>query len=830
MVPAPLPLSPFLLSLLLMELIGDVGCLDGSAASDFFIEHPKSQSVTLNSTFILRCRFRIEIFQSAEQEGRPRIDWSRNGFGIGGTPEDIRQAGIGINYPESRYSLPYNLQEGQYDLQITNAQLKDDGKYLCQLTYRGKAYHSQDAIVEVLVPSKPPFLRQLDPLNSSAYRPVDSDVRATVFEGSILKLQCIAEEGKPGARLLWLVDGIPVNGKNLQLEYFETFTAGFTMNVTAEKLESTLPPFFVTTISTLSATVTKLHHGRQIQCRAENRGYEKYKSKPANTIIEVHYAPVVKMASRSANELGNYAENDVVSFSCEAEGRPNEFRWVWSLNGNELSNVRENWHRLRLTRDLQNSTLRCTAISNQAGYAETVLNFTSPPKFLQTSTLLYAGSVGESARMECATEGNPPPRIEWRRSRTGDLLARGRFLHRPKIQPEDFGSYTCIATVRGYPSISKEIWLSEKTAPSIKPAEVVLAATGAPARLTCTVLSVPLPPTNEPHWYRRGIRVSQAAHRTFESEEFTGGVVYVLKFSHVLPTDFGFYNCTASNGYGTASQTLELRQKDELSVSLVAVVAVAVILFIIFGISFLVYWRKRRDRRTQTKNVMFADGLSSFNRHPKMTPKNNYYFEKMQPTESHMRSSPDLQKEETYCPHSNSDSTEVDSYTSFQPLRYQAAPANARNLPVPGHANYRSAYSAGQSNYAGRLARSRSPPVCAYALTPEKGIPVCANMAVALTSCRDLQLANGSEICIPSFAVACPCSSGIDPEYQRLPINFINAQPSDGTSDSFRRNTDDKEEGDEEAATTKLHHIGYVPLTSLPPNSDIILNTQVTNV
>ncbi|VDL91292.1 unnamed protein product [Schistocephalus solidus] len=751
---APVALSPLLLPLLLMELISDVGCLDGGAPSDFFIEHPKSQSVTLNSTFILRCRFRIEIFQSAEQEGRPRIDWSRNGFGIGGTPEDIHQAGIGANYPESRYSLPYNLQEGQYDLQITNAQLKDDGKYVCQLTYRGNAYHSQSAIVEVLVPSKPPFLRQLDPVNSSAYRPVDSDVRATVFEGGILKLQCIAEEGKPGARLLWLVDGIPINAKNRQLEYFETFTAGFTMNVTAEKLESTLPPYFVTTISTLSAFVTKLHHGRQIQCRAENPGYEMYKSKPANTIIEVHF----------------YWVNDLT--------------YIIIIIIITTTTTTTTITTIILTTTTTTTTTTIIIIATTIA-ATTTTTIISPPQFLQTSTLLYAGSVGESARLECATDGNPPPRIEWRRGRTGDLLARGRFLNRPKIQPEDFGSYTCIATVRGYPSISKEIWLSEKTAPSIKPMEAVLAPAGAPARLTCTVLSVPLPPAKEAHWYRRGIRVTQSAHRTFESEEFTGGVVYVLKFSQVLPTDFGFYNCTASNGYGSASQTVELRQKD----------------------------------------VMFADGLSSFNRHPKMTPKNNYYFEKMQPTESHTRSSPDLQKEEIYCPHSNSDSTEVDSYTSFQPLRYQAAPANVRNFPVSGHVNYRSAYSVG------RLARSRSPPVCAYALTPERGIPVCANMAVALTNCRDLQLHNGSEICIPSFAVACPCTSAVDPEYQRLSINYINAQPSGDSSDSFQHQSDEKEQGGEETSTTtKMHHIGYVPLTSLPPNSDIILNTQVTNV
>lgn len=78
-------------------------------AGKYFIEHPISQAVKLNGKFTLRCRFRNYLFQESP---RPVVQWSLNGFGLGVSREDIREAGKIPGSGESRYDLPENLDEG----------------------------------------------------------------------------------------------------------------------------------------------------------------------------------------------------------------------------------------------------------------------------------------------------------------------------------------------------------------------------------------------------------------------------------------------------------------------------------------------------------------------------------------------------------------------------------------------------------------------------------------------------------------------------------------------------------------------------------------------
>ena len=86
---------------------------------DYFLQHPVSQSVTLNGTFTLACRIRESLFQdTAPGTQKATVQWVRNKFGPGTTREDIREAGMEVDSLDSRYDLPYNLEEGQCHLVI----------------------------------------------------------------------------------------------------------------------------------------------------------------------------------------------------------------------------------------------------------------------------------------------------------------------------------------------------------------------------------------------------------------------------------------------------------------------------------------------------------------------------------------------------------------------------------------------------------------------------------------------------------------------------------------------------------------------------------------
>ncbi|KAM3183066.1 hypothetical protein ACTXT7_011094 [Hymenolepis weldensis] len=444
-------------------------CL-GIDGSDFFIQHPISQSVTLNSTFILACRLKESLFQD-KSSGKPIVQWILNKFGLGTTREDIHEAGMEPDSLLSRYDLPYNLNEGQYDLQVRYAKSRDEGQYVCQLRYKGNTYFSQAATVRVLVASEDPTLVQSDPSDASSVKLVGPQTAASAIEGSYLRLHCIAKNGKPGAKLSWTLNGSP-----LSINYNEDGTKGqitspIEGNVSIKSVPAPEPPFLVTTISEILVYATKLHHGSKILCASQNEGYENHPLQTTYTKLNVQYAPVVKMRVSPATGRRHLLENDVVTIRCTAEGRPDNFTWSWQVNGSIVENERTDQYRIRLSRHLINVTVACIATTFADGSDNTVLTFQYAPQFNNPNPVIYAGSLGEPLRMRCNVEGNPQPEVEWRLASSsssaqsisaGALIGRGEVLERDKIHENDFGAYICVARAPGFPAISKKIILAKK--------------------------------------------------------------------------------------------------------------------------------------------------------------------------------------------------------------------------------------------------------------------------------------------------------------------------------------------------------------------------------
>ncbi|KAL5962523.1 Irregular chiasm C-roughest protein [Taenia solium] len=723
-------------------------------SGDYFLQQPVSQSVTLNSTFTLACRLRVGLFQdTGAGVQKPTVQWVRNKFGLGTTREDIQEAGMEANSIRSRYDLPYNLDEGQYDLQIRHAKSLDEGQYVCQLRYDQKTYFSQTADVRVLVASEVPMLVQSNIHNAEGMRRVGPQVSATATEGSYLRLHCVAKNGKPGAKLFWTLNGSP-----FIIVYNEDGTKGkitspIEGNVSIKSNPAKEPPFLVTTMSEIIVYVTKLHHGSNIQCTAQNEGYENHPLQPAFTKLNIHYAPVVKMRVSPATGRRNLLENDVVTIRCSAEGRPDNFTWSWTLNGSVIEGEKSDQYRIRLSRDLINLTVACVAATFAEGSDQTVLTFHYAPKFINPNPVIYAGALGEPLRMHCAIEGNPRPEVEWRLASTastspiatagvggvftgaGALVGRGEVFAREKIHENDFGTYICIARSLGFPPVSKKVILAKKSAPRIKPAEPVYAAIGASARLPCTINAIPLPPPEGLLWFRRDIVLRPSSHRKFSTQEFLGGVVYVMSFTHVMSTDFGFYNCSAVNAYGSDSQTMELRRDDEISISSLSGILAALVTAVFLALLIFFCCRRRQYRKASyqfpTATVRSSSALGN----------------------PHLQPSP-----------ANGSVVGTDHCVSMRPFS----------------------------------------PVCKYALIDGSGqqIPVCTNVVTFASHPGDFQLAEGggTTLCIAS-------------DYQPIPINYVNLPVTEVAP-----------------SPTALERVGVVTAPDLSPDSNIIVNTQVTHV
>uniref|UniRef100_A0A183A7H6 Irregular chiasm C-roughest protein n=1 Tax=Echinostoma caproni TaxID=27848 RepID=A0A183A7H6_9TREM len=198
--------------------------------------HPESQAVTLNSTVRLQCRVRILIDPTTGTGAQ--VYWSKNDFGIGGSRDDIQEYGRSPRYKYSRYDLPYNLKDGQYDLQITNVELSDEGSYVCQVNFMKQQYLSQTAVLTVQVPSEAPKLIQITKEGKGPEVEVGASTPAIVEDGALLVLKCVARHGKPGAHLTWLIDGVPVTVDANRDGQNGTFRSGFVGNLSVQVVPS----------------------------------------------------------------------------------------------------------------------------------------------------------------------------------------------------------------------------------------------------------------------------------------------------------------------------------------------------------------------------------------------------------------------------------------------------------------------------------------------------------------------------------------------------------------------------------------------------------------
>lgn len=99
---------------IVLYTLSNVPEIEGIDGSEFFLQHPISQSVTLNSTFTLACRIRESLFQNTGSSSQaPSVQWILNQFGLGTTREDVKASGMESDSSISRYDLPYSLAEGQ---------------------------------------------------------------------------------------------------------------------------------------------------------------------------------------------------------------------------------------------------------------------------------------------------------------------------------------------------------------------------------------------------------------------------------------------------------------------------------------------------------------------------------------------------------------------------------------------------------------------------------------------------------------------------------------------------------------------------------------------
>ncbi|VDO93129.1 unnamed protein product [Schistosoma margrebowiei] len=101
-----------------------------------------------------------------------------------------------------------------------------------------------------------------------------------------------------------------------------------------------------------------------------------------------------------------------------------------------------------------------------------------------------------------------------------------------------------------------------------------------------------LDPCLHPHMDESLLSLGYISHK-FEQEEFIGGVVLVLHIAHVMMSDFGQYNCSVKNGYGSDWKLIRLSHQEDIPIQFIIGAAVTVGILLIVGLILLCICRQR---------------------------------------------------------------------------------------------------------------------------------------------------------------------------------------------------------------------------------------------
>ncbi|XP_054466068.1 hemicentin-1 [Anoplopoma fimbria] len=252
-------------------------------------------------------------------------------------------------------------------------------------------------------------------------------------------------------------------------------------------------------------------------------------------------------------------QGSLVTLTCEARGvPPPTLNWMkdgqpLSLHRNLLLDGQET--RLQLPDvALSDAGLYSCVASNQAGSSTKSFNLTvlEPPKISRSSSpeeLTIA--VNSPLELECSAVGAPPPTLSWLKDSrplegTDIVQQDGHFVRISKVQVEDAGLYTCLASSPAGED-GKNYWVRVQVPPTLLGSGDVRTLTvpvNGHLTLECLADSDP-PPDIE--WYKDEAKLQLGSR----IQRLAGG--QYLEIQEVRPEDSGQYSCVVTNIAGSNS-------------------------------------------------------------------------------------------------------------------------------------------------------------------------------------------------------------------------------------------------------------------------------------
>uniref|UniRef100_A0A665VC51 Kin of IRRE-like protein 1 n=1 Tax=Echeneis naucrates TaxID=173247 RepID=A0A665VC51_ECHNA len=516
-----------------------------------FSQEPADQSVVLGERVVLSC----VVFNYTGI-----VQWTKDGLALG-IGEGLRA------WP--RYRVLRALDIGQYNLEISNAELSDDSLYECQATEA--ALRSRRAKLNVLIPPEDPV--------------VEGTPELLLMAGTPYNLTCVTRGAKPAAHIQWTKDGVAVEGA-----YHST-------EVLPDRKR-------VTTRSYLPITPVDTDSGSNFTCVASNPAVPMGKRATVN--LNVHHPPTVTLSIEPRSVL----EGERVTFTCQATANPPIMGYRWAKGGVLLEGARESVFVTTADHSFFTEPVSCQVFNAVGNTNVSILVDVHFGPILVVEPRPVTVDVDSDVTLNCKWSGNPPLTLTWTKKGSSMVLSNNNQLYLKSVSQADAGQYVCKAIVPRIGVGETEVTLTVNGPPIISSDPVQYAVKGERGEIKCYIASTPPPDKivwawKENVWEKeKGTLMERYTVEQSKPPSQGGAVLSTLTINNVMDSDFHSpYNCTAWNSFGPGTMIITLEETDIVPVGIIAggtVGSSILLLMFLLALAFFLYRQRKGSRRGVT--------------------------------------------------------------------------------------------------------------------------------------------------------------------------------------------------------------------------------------
>ncbi|XP_066288943.1 kin of IRRE-like protein 3 isoform X1 [Branchiostoma lanceolatum] len=520
-----------------------------AAATATYRVRPESTAVLINRTVSLRCAF-------DGLSAKDQVNWYWYNPRSAAKLYHI-SSGLNVAPEFPRYLIAGNQRKGEHHLKIQNALPEDEGNYRCSVF---SVRDAGDAKLTVVVPpSQPPI--------------ISGDVGPRLA-GEGLVLSCLSEGGRPPPRLKWY------NGTEQYV--LPTSSPGQSAGVSSASLDLVV------------SQLQRWDNGVNLSCVAEQVLPGLTTRQTTSRTLRINYPPTVTLPVKSVRVV----EGEPANLTCLVESNPASVLQWTKLGGKSMSRAQRRGYTFRIPRvsRADSGTYQCVADNGvePRGVGTISVEVICPPLIKPTFEEEVSVLFGQDWDLECVANGNPKPKIKWRRKNNRTLLDNPLSLSPLTYQTE--GLYECVAWSDRFPEVSRETFINVMGRPDVlADAAPVMVTGGDTVRLTCHITSDP--PPDYVDWVWKGVSGHQKKYRPGRTGDITvkmsGDSQSTLTIGTADPVHSGDYICTATNMFGSDQEKFRVEVSESWTV-LIAAITMGIVVGILIAIIAMLCLRTRK--------------------------------------------------------------------------------------------------------------------------------------------------------------------------------------------------------------------------------------------